>query len=145
MKRIIGIGNRLVSDDAVGPRVLDALARRDLPSGVDLVEGGLAGLDLLERFRGCERVVLVDAVSGFARPGETVALTAAGAARTSDGRYDHAAGLGYLLGAWTRIAPAGGPEVRVLGVEMPATDDDLETAATRALALLEPEAGEADA
>jgi len=136
VRRIIGIGNRLVADDAIGPRVLDALARRDLPPDVDLVEGGLAGLDLLASFPGCERIVLVDAVSGFGAPGEAVTLAADEAAVASDGRYDHAAGLDYLLSAWSRLVRDGGPEVRVLGVETPATDDDLEAAASRALSLV---------
>ena len=45
--RIICVGNRLVAADAAGPQVHDRLAGRPLPPGVELVDGGLQGLDLL--------------------------------------------------------------------------------------------------
>jgi len=135
VKRIIGIGNRLVEDDAIGPRVVDLLADRELPEDVDLVEGGLSGLDLLTSFSGCDRIVLVDAVSGYGRPGQTMSIRAEDAAATGEDRYDHAAGLGSLLRAWSCISPGDDVEIRVLGVEAPASDADLEEAATRALRL----------
>ena len=68
--RIICVGNRYCDRDAVGPRVHDALRSRRLPAGVDLVDGGLGGLRLLGLVEGMGRIVFVDALEGFAAPGE---------------------------------------------------------------------------
>jgi hypothetical protein len=49
-------------------------------------------------------VVFVDAVAGYGPPGTVVLLEADEAAATAGPRYDHAAGLAYLL----RALPAAG-------------------------------------
>jgi hydrogenase maturation protease len=69
---VIGCGNEWASDDAVGLRVIRSLketAADRLPDGVELIEAGGAGLNLLDLWEGCERVILVDAVRSSAPPG----------------------------------------------------------------------------
>jgi len=68
---IIGIGNVLMGDDAVGPhalRVLEALYV--LPDDVQVIDAGTPGLDLTAYFEGFERLVVVDAVKAHGTPGE---------------------------------------------------------------------------
>jgi hydrogenase maturation protease len=60
---VIGIGNVLAGDDAVGPtvaRVLDA--RYELPPGVEAIDAGTPGHELAALLAGLDAAVLVDAV-----------------------------------------------------------------------------------
>jgi hydrogenase maturation protease len=61
---IIGIGNILFGDDGVGVHVLNRLRSEKLPENVELVEGGVGGLSLLNYVRGIDCCIFIDAVSG---------------------------------------------------------------------------------
>lgn len=115
--RIICVGNRLAARDDFGPRVYDRLAAGPLPNGIGIVDGGLAGLDLLRYLEDCSRAVFVDAVDGFAQPGELVVLSAAEVAAQSAGGFDHGAGLPYLLRVLPRVIAAPLPVVTLVGHE----------------------------
>ncbi len=65
---VVGCGNWLIRCDRVGPRVLAALAKRRAPD-VDLEDVGVSILGLLDRLRGQELLILVDACVGMAAPG----------------------------------------------------------------------------
>ncbi len=69
---VIGIGNVLTGDDAVGPTVLKLLeAAYEIPEDVLVLDAGTPGLDLTAFLAGLEAVVLVDAVKARgAAPGE---------------------------------------------------------------------------
>lgn len=115
MKRIICIGNRYLTADAAGPRVYDYLAGRTLPGDIELVDGGIAGLNLLGLVEGAERVVFVDAVSGYAEQNRVVVLTP-DQVPPSDTVYDHAAGLPYLFSILPHVCDRM-PELYLVGVE----------------------------
>ena len=130
--RIVCIGSRLVAEDLVGPAVFDRLRTEALPPGIEIVDGGLRGLDLLPFFEGVRRVVLVDALRGYARPGEAVVLRAATLADLPGTPYDHAGGLAYLLKTLPNILSSV-PEILLVGIEIPADDTSLEHAAAMAV------------
>jgi hydrogenase maturation protease len=68
---IIGIGNVLAEDDAVGPHVVRVVeARWALPEGVELLDAGTPGYDLTAFLAGLDAAVLVDAVRAQGAPGE---------------------------------------------------------------------------
>ncbi len=68
---VLGIGNLLMSDDGVGPRLLEAVrARRDWGEGVEFVDGGAGGLNLLNVVESAERMVVFDAAEMGLSPGE---------------------------------------------------------------------------
>ena len=68
---VIGIGNVLAGDDAVGPHVVRVLeARYELPDGVQVIDAGTPGYDLTAFLVGLDAVVLVDAVKAKGSPGE---------------------------------------------------------------------------
>ena len=69
MTLIIGCGNLLRGDDAVGPVVVRRLLDRGLPAGVEVADGGTSGMDVAFRMRGTDRVVLVDACTSGGEPG----------------------------------------------------------------------------
>jgi hydrogenase maturation protease len=66
---VLGIGNLLLSDEGVGVHVVRALAQRELPSGVAVVEAGTAFLDVLSDIAQADRILLVDAMEGGGTPG----------------------------------------------------------------------------
>ncbi len=66
---IIGCGNLLRGDDAVGPLVIRHLWELGLPPGVRCADGGTGGMDVAFQMRGMQRVILVDACRSGAPPG----------------------------------------------------------------------------
>lgn len=131
--RILCIGNRHVQSDDFGPRVHDALATLPLPEAVQLMEGGTRGLDLLPFLEGACRVVFVDAVEGFGKPGEIVRLTGEEVACATTGGFDHAAGLPYLLSVLPRVLDSQPPTITVIGFEGIAEEGVIHEAAQLAL------------
>jgi hydrogenase maturation protease len=72
---ILGIGNVLMGDDALGPHVVKLLeARYAFPDDVALVEAGTPGVDLAHLLDGHEAVVVVDTVKLRGAPGEVRVL-----------------------------------------------------------------------
>jgi hydrogenase maturation protease len=68
---VIGIGNVLTGDDAVGPHVVRVVeARYALPPEVQVIDAGTPGYDLTAFLVGMDAAILVDAVRAKAPPGE---------------------------------------------------------------------------
>lgn len=135
MKRIICVGNRFAPGDTTGSLVYEHLLRAPLPRDLEVIDGGLGGLDLLRFVEGAERVVFVDSVSGFAERGQTIVLDLAEAQALAGDAYDHAAGLPYLLRALPCVCAGAIPEVLVVGVEGDAEPAVVGAAAELALRL----------
>ncbi|BDV44733.1 membrane protein [Geotalea uraniireducens] len=64
-----------MSDDGVGVRVAQRLQQEfRFPAGVTVLDGGTLGLDLLPRFEGVTRLLVIDALETGGPPGTTVRL-----------------------------------------------------------------------
>jgi hydrogenase maturation protease len=96
---VIGLGSPLRGDDGVGPRLVEELTRRGLPSAVTTLDGGTGGLDLLPVLEGWQQVVVVDAADVGREPGQFVRFTPEQVrlAQTADHPSLHSAGLGEIL------------------------------------------------
>lgn len=66
---VIGCGNLLRGDDAVGPILIRNLWTADPPEHVLLVDGGTAGMDMAFKMHGARRVILIDAAATGSEPG----------------------------------------------------------------------------
>jgi hydrogenase maturation protease len=66
---ILGIGNLLMGDEGAGIQVLRYLREISQPRGVDFVDGGTGGLNLLGFFLDYDRIILIDAVVDDQPPG----------------------------------------------------------------------------
>jgi hydrogenase maturation protease len=67
---VAGIGNVFLGDDGFGVAVVDRLARRELPAGVEAVDFGIRGMDLAFAIQeGYDAVVLLDATPRGELPG----------------------------------------------------------------------------
>lgn len=66
---VLGLGNVLMGDDALGPYAVRLLeARYELPGRVPVLDIGTPGLDLVPYFEGVDALVLVDTVRSEAPP-----------------------------------------------------------------------------
>jgi hydrogenase maturation protease len=72
---VIGVGNRILSDEGVGVHVIERLwAAYKIPEEVLILDGGTLGLDLLYYLKGVENLLLVDAVELRKEPGALVRM-----------------------------------------------------------------------
>jgi hydrogenase maturation protease len=61
-KLVLGVGNEILMDDGIGPRVVEALQEKMSSPGVDYRTTTLGGLDILEFVVGYEWVAFIDAI-----------------------------------------------------------------------------------
>lgn len=134
---VICLGNRYVPGDDVGCRVFDRLVGPGAPrhDDVDVIDGGLAGLDLLNLVEGRRRVVFVDAVSGMAADGAIVVMDRAAVAAYAGG-YGHGAGLPYLLHMLPQVCADPLPEIALVGAEGRPDEATVQVLAQRSLEIV---------
>jgi len=117
MKRIICIGNRYIPEDAAGIEVYEFLKTRNIPHDIEVIDGGLAGLNLLPLVESMERIVFVDRITGFGAEGRIVWLKSGDVATLADERFDHTSGLPFLLRVLPQVCNGTIPAIRILGIE----------------------------
>ena len=114
---VLGIGNILLRDEGVGVRVIEAMQGMDLPPGVELVDGGTAGADLLDIIADRCKVIVIDAMDADLEPGTILRLGIDDLANPVDpGLSLHEIGLLETL-AMTRHLGCAPGEVVVFGVK----------------------------
>lgn len=70
---VLGLGNILLRDEGVGVRAVEALTERYiLPAEVEAVDGGTAGMELLNTIAGCDHLLICDAVRADDAPPASV-------------------------------------------------------------------------
>jgi hydrogenase maturation protease len=68
--RVLGLGNVLMGDDALGPWVIEELlASWEFPEGVEVVDVGTPGLDLVPYVADADTILIVDTVKSDGPPG----------------------------------------------------------------------------
>ena len=72
--KIIGLGNPFIGDDAVGILVARQL-HASSSAHVSILEGGLAGLNLLHDMEGIDTLILIDAVHSHSKAGTIFRFT----------------------------------------------------------------------
>ncbi|KAA3627709.1 MAG: HyaD/HybD family hydrogenase maturation endopeptidase [Proteobacteria bacterium] len=72
---VLGVGNILLKDEGIGVRVIEELEKRyDFPKSVELLDGGTAGMELMNTMANRDCLILVDAVKTGAPPATVVRL-----------------------------------------------------------------------
>jgi len=102
---IIGCGNLLRGDDAVGPVLIRHLWELGLPNGVRCADGGTGGMDVAFQMRGVRHVILIDACVSGSEPGSLFCLPAEavehlpplGGINLHAFRWDHALAFAHWL------------------------------------------------
>ena len=116
---IVSIGNRLVGDDAVGPIVHDALAKRTLPADVQLTLLGVGGIAMLDELHRPEHLIVIDAVR-WGTPAGTVHVTDDHSLRNVNGMpvTSHDIGIEDVLRVGEKLFPEKMPQkTTFIGVE----------------------------
>lgn len=114
---VLGLGNPMRTDDAVGMLALQRLrARPDFPKSVALIEGGTLGLDLLYPLEGFTHLLALDAIDAGAQPGTLLRYSGDAIADLPISKSVHLLGFSDLIGSMRLLGnvPA---EIVVLGVQ----------------------------
>ena len=115
---IIGVGNLLLKDEGVGVHVAQELQKKSLSSAVEIHDGGLAGIGLLDFFPGASKVLLIDAAEMNLEAGAVVRFTPEEVAgKVSGPRFSaHDIGLLEVLDLAGALGQCP-PEVVIFGIQ----------------------------
>ena len=105
---VLGLGNILLSDEGVGVRIVEALeASHDLPDGVEVLDGGTSGMDLLDMVAERDCLIVADAVNAAGPPGRLIRLEGENIKVLFETRFSpHQLGLSDMLAALCLIDKA---------------------------------------
>jgi hydrogenase maturation protease len=70
--KVLGVGNALVGDDGFGPRVIEELQKREIPSNVELIDAGVGGIAILSWIEDADKIIIIDSVQTGNEPVGTV-------------------------------------------------------------------------
>lgn len=118
MIHLVCFGNPYLGDDAIGAHVARMLAAEAWPSGVRVFDAGIAGLNAVGCFEGCERVIVVDAMRSGRPPGTVAWLDPAALAAPVSGLSNHLQGVEALLAVLPLAMDGPVPPIEILGVEV---------------------------
>ncbi|HDR06864.1 MAG TPA: hydrogenase maturation protease [Candidatus Coatesbacteria bacterium] len=117
---ILGLGNPLMSDDAVGILVARGLHERLADPDVELREAAVAGIELMELLVGYDRAVIIDAVqTAEGKPGDWYRLDGPQKIEGSLPQSSHRFGVFEGLELGRRLGLAMPGEIRIYAVEAP--------------------------
>jgi hydrogenase maturation protease len=129
---VLGLGNRLETDEALGALVIEQLqaeprllAGLPAPDAVALIDGGTVGLGLLPYLTGLDGLVVVDAIHAGEAPGVLIDLEGSSLIAHEQVMSVHDLGAGELLGA-LHVMDEWPRRVRVIGLEPLAIELGLE-------------------
>jgi hydrogenase maturation protease len=114
---VLGLGNILLSDEGVGVRIVEALdASHNLPDGVELLDGGTSGMDLLDMVAERDCLIVADAVNAAGPAGRLIRLEDDDIRMLFETRFSpHQLGLSDLLAA-LRLVDKAPRRVVIIGV-----------------------------
>jgi hydrogenase maturation protease len=127
---VLGIGNILMQDEGAGVRALEAFEDRFcVPEGVELLDGGTSGLQLLQELEGRDALVVLDVVRGGRPPGSLTRLTGDEVPALLRQKISpHQLGLADLL-ATARLSGSVPKRLVLLGIEPKTVETGLELSA----------------
>lgn len=114
---VVGLGNPILGDDAVGLRVAQALKDRVAP-GIEVVEASIAGLDFLELLSGVDRAIIIDAIqTEGGRPGEIYRLEPGSFRATRHATTPHDVNFATALELGRRLSLPIPKSIVIFGIE----------------------------
>jgi hydrogenase maturation protease len=119
---VVGVGNLIHADDGLGIHAIRKLqADSRVPNGVELIDGGTFGIELLAYLENCSKLLLLDAVDIGQPAGTLLRMTGEDLFGLPGGASVHQLGIADLLATLPLISNA--PEqVVLLGVQPASTD-----------------------
>ena len=115
---VLGLGNLLLGDDAVGLRMLEVLRSEPADPSVEFMDGGTQGIALVGYLANRRSVLILDAIGLGARPGTVHVLRGRDVAKLRARRATNAhEGNGLALIEMARLLGYHPLELAVVGVE----------------------------
>lgn len=115
---VLGIGNILLSDEGAGVRALQEFATRyEVPSTVQLVDGGTCGMELLQYIQGQDLLIILDVVKSGNPPGTIMKIEGEEVPALFQKRISpHQLGLSDLLAA-AKLTDSMPEKIILFGIE----------------------------
>ena len=114
--RVLGLGNEILADDAIGILAARGIQRR-FGSAVEVVCSQASGFDLLDELAGAECAVVVDAVETGAAPPGTLHIFTEQQVRAAPASAPHGVGLFEALAAARHLGLSVPKQLIIVGVE----------------------------
>lgn len=113
---ILGLGNPLLKDDGIGPRVVEELQNSSLPDGVQAVTAGGQFYQYWDILKESKRIIVVDSLKGGGCPGTVYLLRPNEFERENESViFQHEDNFLSVLDFITRFGIR--PEVMIVGIE----------------------------
>jgi len=107
---LLGIGNPILTDDAIGILVAREIAKLQLP-GVDVQEVAASGIEVMELMLDYEKIVIVDAIMlPDKEPGEIFRLKEEDFSHTVNGASPHGVNISTAIALGRQTTPKRMPE-----------------------------------
>jgi hydrogenase maturation protease len=116
---VIGLGSPIMSDDAVGLKVVDIIASMNIPD-VDTRQEAIGGLDIIPVLLGYRNVIIVDAIRTCAHePGTVMIFDPEDFEPTVANASAHEMNLATAMHIGRQLDPEGMPEkVKFVAIEV---------------------------
>lgn len=117
---ILGLGNDLLSDDAIGLRVAAEIRRRlgETRPEITIIETGEMGLSLLDLVAGFDTLILVDSFQTLQRPPGSVYELDGNDLKVLPSGSPHFAGIGEMLALGRELGLPMPRQVKVFAIEV---------------------------
>ena len=115
---ILGIGNPILRDDGIGPRLVRELQGFIPNPDITLRETSLAGINLMELLTGFDRAIIIDAIRTGGKAGEVYWLTPDDFGVSDEDFYSqHGVGILQALYLGRDLAQPMPQEVAIVAIE----------------------------
>jgi hydrogenase maturation protease len=116
---LLGLGNSILRDDAVGLRVVRELGERICRDDVDVLEASFANIELLESITPYDRLIVVDSIkTEGGRPGDLYQIEVEDLRSTLHLSCPHDINLATALELGKRLGMSIPKEIRIYGIEV---------------------------
>ncbi len=114
---VLGLGNDLLADDAVGIQTVRSLAG-ELSGKADCIESGLHGVALIDLFIGYDRAIIIDAIQTGSHPPGTILEMVPDDLKSVPTPSPHYTGLPEMIELARQMRLHFPREIRILAVEV---------------------------
>ncbi len=115
---VLGLGNPIYCDDAVGLHVVEELKKQIHDKDITIEGMELAGLDMLETLSGYDRVIIIDAIQTGGKAGEIHRLAPESLKSTIHTGTPHDVNFATALELGERIGVKLPSKIEILAIEI---------------------------
>ena len=120
---IVGLGNPILADDGIGPKVARELQSRLDPLEVTIVDSSLGGLTMLDLLAGYDRAIIIDAIeTEGGKAGQIYQLDSTALDVTRHGSSIHEVNLATALELGKKLGMALPRKISIFAIEVTDTN-----------------------